>query len=364
MTLLLERAPRPVPDVHDDATRREFIVGGVAASLLVVAGCGTDEEQSDDAAPPTTERNGAFPVAIGHKFGRTEISAEPQRVVSVGFTDQDAILSLGVVPVGIRDFYGDQPNAVWPWGQQRVGDATPEVLSAEELNFEQIAALRPDLIIGVSSGMTDDDYATLSEIAPTLAQPAAFADLGVPWQEQTLLAGRALGRVEQAEQLVGDLEARFETIRKEHPEFEAATIFTGITGDGEYYPYGPQDPRARFFTSLGFEVPAEIDDLAGDDSFATISDEQFDLVQADLIVWIVNTPDHLARLESLPIYQQLPAVREGRDILLPIFADTAVLAGALGFSTVLSIPVALDGLVPPMVAALDGDPATEAAVAR
>lgn len=30
------------------------------------------------------------------------------------------------------------------------------------LNFEQILALRPDLIIGFSSGMTDDEYGTLS----------------------------------------------------------------------------------------------------------------------------------------------------------------------------------------------------------
>ncbi len=62
MTLLLDRVPHPVPEVHDDATRREFIVGGVATGLLVVAGCGSADDQTDAAPPPTTEGNGAFPV--------------------------------------------------------------------------------------------------------------------------------------------------------------------------------------------------------------------------------------------------------------------------------------------------------------
>ena len=74
--------------------------------------------------------------------------------MSVGFTDQDTLLALGVVPVGIRDWYGDQPDAVWPWATDELGDAEPTVISSAELDFEAVAALEPDLIVGLSSGMT------------------------------------------------------------------------------------------------------------------------------------------------------------------------------------------------------------------
>jgi iron complex transport system substrate-binding protein len=95
-----------------------------------------------------------FPVTIEHKYGETTITEQPERVVSVGFADQDPLLALGVVPVGIRDWYGDQPNATWPWASDELGDADPVVLPLTELNFEQISALDPDLIVGISSGMT------------------------------------------------------------------------------------------------------------------------------------------------------------------------------------------------------------------
>ena len=65
----------------------------------------------------------------------------PERVISVGYNEQDAILALGVIPVGIRDWYGDQPYAVWPWAQDELGDAKPEVLSGTGINFEQVASL-------------------------------------------------------------------------------------------------------------------------------------------------------------------------------------------------------------------------------
>ena len=104
------------------------------------------------------------------------------------------MLALGVDP-GRRSATGtaSSPYATWPWAQDELGDAQPEVLPSTELNFEQIAALDPDLIVGVGSGMTDTDYATLSKIAPTLAQPGDYIDYGTPW-DVTTRADRHGGR--------------------------------------------------------------------------------------------------------------------------------------------------------------------------
>src|SRR5690606_11386452 len=103
-------------------------------------------------AAPDTPGDGVFPVTVEHAFGATTIEAEPQRVVSIGFAEHDNILALGVTPVAVRDWYGNQPFATWPWAQDELGDAEPEVLPSAELNFEQIATLDPDVIIGVNSG--------------------------------------------------------------------------------------------------------------------------------------------------------------------------------------------------------------------
>ena len=331
-------------------TRREFLFGAGVLLLLGATGCGGGGEAGGEASGGTR--------TIEHKYGATEVSGRPERIVTVGYTDQDPVLALGATPVGVRDWFGEQPRAAWPWARDELGDAEPEVLPATELNFEQIAALEPDLLIGVSSGMTQGDYDTLSKIAPTLAQPKGFVDFGVPWQEGTRLVGRALGEEGRAEELVSGVEARFARTREQHPRFEGATGVISLTGEGgNYYPYGPQDARGRFLTSLGFELPPEVVELAGESFFATISREKLSVIDADALIWVVNSPAERETLANDPLYERLDAVKEGRDVFLEV---NEPLAGALSFGTVLSLPYLLDELTPLLEAALDGDPDTGA----
>lgn len=217
----------------------------VLPSLLIVgitaAACGTNGSSSSlpptTAPPPTTARAAApFPVTIEHKYGSTEVTESPERVVTVGLSDHDAVLALGVTPVAVRDWFGDQPFATWPWARDELGDAQPVVLSPGELNFEQIAGLRPDLILGVYSSLTDQEYVTLAKIAPTVAQPGV--DFGVPWQQQTLTIGRALGMKERADELVDEVESRFADARRQHPGLEAATGVVAQFFDGTSTPTG------------------------------------------------------------------------------------------------------------------------------
>lgn len=318
---------------------------------LLLGACGGDagpQESSGD----VTQAGEGFPAGIEHRHGSTSIPDSPQRVISVGFTDHDFLLALGVKPLAVREWFGERPFAAWPWAQESLGNSEPQVLAAEEINYERIAGLRPHLIVGVYSGLTEEEYRKLSEIAPTVAQPKNHPDFGVPWQEQARILGRAVGRGDRAEELVEEVEGRFKSVKSEHPEFEGKSAAIGYSFEpGSFGIYGASDPRSRAMLALGFQIPDEIETLAGDEFSAEISAEQLGLLDADVLVWVLTIPTDA--VTGNPVYAQLDVAEQGRDVFLD-----GELAAAFSFSSPLSLNYLLDRLPPQLAAALDGDPGT------
>lgn len=340
----------PVPAPNPAARRRALAL--VAGLALVASGCGSGQ----GSAKREASGDAAFPVTIAHRYGSATVPKAPERVVSVGYHEQDTILALGVKPVAVREWIGKKPYATHAWAKDELGDARPVVLEGE-LNFEQIAALKPDLIVATSALLEEQQYQTLAKIAPTIPEASQYVGFGMPWQEITRTIGRALGRAERAETLVAEVEADFAEAREQHPEFKGRSgIVAYDFGLGTVGAYGPQDPRARVLSALGLDVPKPIADLAGDQFFAEIGAEQMQLLEADALVWILFLEDGAkSQIEKDPIYPSLRVAKEGRDVFLDQKND---LQGALSFSTVLSLPYVLDKLVPKLAAAVDGDPAT------
>ena len=159
-------------------SRRTLGLAGLAGLAGVLAACGSDGsdaatggESSGSGATSAAGATDAFPLTVTHDLGETTVPAAPSRIVSVGLTEQDFLLALGIVPVAVTDWYGEQPHAIWPWATDALGDAEPPVVldSADGVPFVQVASLEPDLIIGTNAGLTQADYDKLSEIAPTVA---------------------------------------------------------------------------------------------------------------------------------------------------------------------------------------------------
>src|SRR3954451_18908704 len=153
------------------------VIPTLVVALLAATGCGGGGSSSGPPAPAAVS-----PATVTHEYGQTVVEEAPQRVVSLGYTDQDAILALGVVPVAIREFTGNKPSATWDWAQDELQGQQPQVLPVGDVGTEAIAALRPDLIVGISAGLTQEQYDTYSKIAPTIAQPSGFVDYGTLWQ--------------------------------------------------------------------------------------------------------------------------------------------------------------------------------------
>jgi iron complex transport system substrate-binding protein len=327
--------------------------------LLALTACGSGEEAPETAGAQAAAETGAFPVTIKNKFGETVVKEAPKRVVAVGLVEQDALLALGVVPIGTTEWFGEKPGALFPWAKEKLGDgALPTVLKDKDgIQFEQVAALQPDLIIGLYSGITADDYKKLTAIAPTVAQPAGVPDYGVAWQDVARTVGQAVGKPKQADELVQGIEKRFETVRSEHPEFKGKTALAATPWEG-YFIYGTQDPRSRLLTDFGFSLPDGLDTVIGDKFGGNVSAERLSVLDQQVLVWF-PAKGGTAKLKADPLYKNFKVRTEGRDVFIEENYDDQ-LYGAIQFVSVLSLPIVLDQLVPKLAKAVDGDPATNA----
>lgn len=297
------------------------------------------------------------PLHFTHAFGEITLPRPARRVVSLGYTTHDALLALGVVPLAIRYWYGNYPYGVWPWAQSYLGDAKPELLVGE-VPMEKVAALAPDLIVAIGSGISHAEYKVLSQIAPVLMHDASYAAFGTPWTAMTETIGKAVGKDGEAAQLIRNTHQMFTDAQTRHPHWAGKTAVAANYMGGESSAFIKGDTRATFLRDLGFGTPQKLKALSSVNSFyLTLSPEDLTPLDADVLVWI-SAFEAAPDLVNLPMRKTLTAHKQGREV----FAGPLV-SGALSMGSVLSIPFALKRLESDLAAAADGDPSTPVASA-
>ncbi len=316
----------------------------IACALLVLlplTACGTADDGSAETGSASQTAGDAFPVTVEHEFGSTTIEEEPEHVVTLGVTDADAVLALGLVPVG-NTGYTFYESGLGPWTDDLVeGAELTRIDSDSEPNIEQVANLAPDLIIGVSAGFDEAVYEALSQIAPVVARPAGTAAYTVPRDEATEVIATALGRPEEGAALNEATDALVEQARAEYPEFEGLTGTAVLPYDGKYGAYLPGDARGRFLVSLGFDIPEAITEQdTGDSFFVELSTERVDLLDGDLLLVMSEDAD-FDITEGSSVFDNLDVVRE--DAVVTTTLDER---GAVTYNSVLSVPYALEHLAP------------------
>ena len=315
--------------------RRQFLGAAGAAAVwpAAVAGC----------TPGEAGRSSAGGVTITHAFGDTTVPAPPTRVVSAGLTDQDDLLSVGVVPVAITTWFGDQPFGVWPWAQPKLGSATPAVLNLDNgIQIDQIAMLKPDLIVAVNAGLDADTYQKLSEIAPTIAQSGddAFFE---PWRQQAAAIGAAVFKKAEMATLVEAVDAKFAAVAQANPTFKDRTAvlldgyFTGDTITATVAGW-----RTEFLTAMGLTVPDAVKGFAsGDHAMIARGDLPRTLGRADVLIWCTGSDAEQAALLADPAVAELTASSPRRNVF-----TTAELSAAIAYASPLSYPLVADQLPP------------------
>ncbi|PWF27250.1 iron-siderophore ABC transporter substrate-binding protein [Ancrocorticia populi] len=318
---------------------------------LTLTACSSDDNSAGESASSgAAASEGDFPIEIEHAFGTTTIESKPERVASVNWANHEVPLALGVVPVGMAaaNFGDDDGDGVLPWVDEKLdelGAETPVLFDETDgIDFEAVADTDPDVILAAYSGLTQEDYDTLSEIAPVVAFPeAAWA---TSWRDVILYNSKGMGMEAEGEQLVADLDSEISDTVAEYPNLEGkATMFVthvDTTDLSTVNFYTANDTRAAFFEDLGLTTPKAVEEASASGEFSgSVSAEQVD--QFDDVDLIVTYGDQelVDVLKADPLLGQMPAI--ANDSI--VFLDGSGPMGTAANPTPLSISWVLDDYV-------------------
>jgi iron complex transport system substrate-binding protein len=344
-----------------------LLAAATSAAVLVLslAACGSDSASDGDAgaAPDgaeTTAAAEAFPVTVEHAYGETTIEAKPERVATVAWANHEVPLALGIVPVGMsKATWGDDDgDGVLPWVEDKLtelGADTPVLFDETDgIDFEAVADTQPDLILAAYSGITQEEYDTLSKIAPVVAYP------GVAWatsyEDMITLESEALGLADEGQQLIADLDQQVTDSFAAHPSLAGKSIMFAYIDPNDLSQVGfytTHDTRPTFVAGAGMTIPAVVEEESAktDEFYVTRSAENpEDFADVDVFV-TYGDPDGkmVAQIQADPLLSKIPAVKAGA---IAILEDSTPLAASANPSP-LSIGWGIDEYFDLLAAAAD-----------
>ncbi|MBG9785979.1 iron-siderophore ABC transporter substrate-binding protein [Shouchella lehensis] len=319
------------------------------AMIAALAGCSdssndTSSEDTDATVDSSTEEQ----IVIEHAFGETTLDSVPERIATVQWGNQDVALALGVVPVGFSaaNFGVQDDSGLLPWTAEKLeelGEEDPNVYQdTDGLDFEAIADSQPDVILAAYSGITEEDYNLLSEIAPVVAYPTS--PWTTSWRDHVLMNAEGMGLKEQGEQLIEDTEQLIDEKLAEYPEIEGKTVAWvnfSATDTSNLHLYTPADTRVAFLTEeLNMEFPQEIkDELPNEEDFSlSLSAENADILNNVDVILGYGDDELFEALQKDARLGQIPAIERGSVA----FINGGSELGAAGTPNPLSIAYTID----------------------
>jgi iron complex transport system substrate-binding protein len=149
--------------------------------------------------------------SITHALGQTCVTGVPRRVVVLEWAYAEAVLALGVQPVGMANIKG---YSEWVRIPVSLSASVEDVGTRQQPSLEKIRALKPDLII-TARLRAAQNYAQLSAIAPTLAFDAYSSESQYGEMRSTFSQiGAVLGRSTAARQVLSNLDARLNRVKR------------------------------------------------------------------------------------------------------------------------------------------------------
>lgn len=268
---------------------------------------------------------GSFPYTIKHALGETVIEARPERIVTVQWANHEVPLALGVVPLGMAaaNFGDDDGDGLLPWVKEKLeelGADTPVLFDeGDGIDFEAVAALDPDVILAAYSGLDQQTYDTLSEIAPVVAYPEAA--WSTDWRDTIRYNAMGMGRIAEGDQLIADIEAEIAATVAEFPVLtdKPAMFITHLdtTNLSTIRFYTSHDTRVKFFEDLGLDMPQSVIAASEGGSFSgEVSAENIDAFDDVKLIVTYGGQELVDALNADPLTSKMPAVANGAIVTL------------------------------------------------
>jgi iron complex transport system substrate-binding protein len=189
--------------------KRGLLLLALGLALAAAVACGGGGGESGPQASPTVLAavQVSYPLAIVDTVGReVTLAAQPQRVASLSPAATEILFTIGA---------GDQVIAVDKYSNYPQEATTREQLDAFEPNLEAIAAVQPDLVLlfydpgelAASLERLGITTAVLGSVEETPESVAAVFD-------QIRLLGQMTDHVQEAEELVADMQGRIDAIEE------------------------------------------------------------------------------------------------------------------------------------------------------
>ncbi|TWI56859.1 ABC transporter substrate-binding protein [Halalkalibacter nanhaiisediminis] len=298
-------------------TMKSILFALMLIFILALVACGSETEPATETEPSNTEdvevveteeaSSESTSYTIEHAMGTAELAGTPERVVILTNEGTEALLSMGVTPVGaVSSWTGD------PW-YDHIKDqmeGVQEVGTESEPNLEAIAALNPDLIIG-NKMRQEAVYEQLNAIAPTV-----FAeDLRGNWKINFELYAQAVNKVEEGQEVLTDYANRIASFQEkagDKLDLEISMIrFMG----GDVRIYQKDSFSGVILEEIGFARPEsqDVDEFA----ITNATKEMIPQMDGDLLFYFTyETGDgEGSKVEEQwlndPLFQQLPVVANG-----------------------------------------------------
>ncbi|MEW2006787.1 iron-siderophore ABC transporter substrate-binding protein [Microbacterium sp. NPDC079208] len=327
-------------------TSRLLALGAAAALAVTLSACSSSAPESTASAGSNPASDDAFPVTIEHVYGETTIDEKPERVATIAWANHEVPLALGIIPVGMsKATWGDDDdNGILPWVEEKLdelGGETPVLFDETDgIDYEAVADTEPDVILAAYSGLTQEEYDTLSKIAPVVAYPDVA--WGTSVDDMVEMNSKALGLEAEGEALIEDLHADADAALAANSALEGKKVIFAFFDPSDLSVityYTAADTRPGYLHDLGLPFPAIVEENKDSEQFylEVSAEEAQKFDDVDVLV-TYGDDSTLATLQADPLLSKIPAIAEGRVAILP---DATPIAASANPSA-LSIPWGLE----------------------
>ena len=271
-------------------------------TAMIFVGCGNNGGTNNNTSGKT--------VTIIDVRGEVEIPAEPQRIVDLsGNSDILSILGYKVIGTANSDAYD---YTKFPsYLQETLSGA--EILGysmQDTMDVEAVINLNPDLI--VISTVQEKMYDQLSEIAPTVMIQLEALN----WKDDLKAFAKIFNKEDRANEWLVNYEAKAkEAGDKIKAEFgEDTTYLSILASGGQLFVFDGAGFGSVLYDDMGLKKPEGMPEQT-DISLPVVTYEGLASIKADYI-FAIATDEDLPQLQSNAIWNNLPAVKENKVVIL------------------------------------------------